>query len=1018
VRRSRIVHPERRRSPNFDRGRGGDRARAIVFHTTDGSFESAAAWFERAESGVSAHYLVGLDGRIAQFVDEADTARHAGRIRHPTAEIARDAGAGGVNPFTVGIEFEDGGDPSSVARGDAQYESGACLLAEIASRWGIPLDRAHVVGHRELFDAKACPGNLDIARLIQRARALCDLSGDGPAIACLLPARDAAEDLPGYLESAIALGASVVALDDGSTDATAELLAASPAVSLLLRNPRRDGYAGWDDGENRRRLLEAAGELEPEWILFLDADERIEPDDAVVLREFLEHDGLAGVAYGLELYRDWNGRVVREPSHVFRLFAHDPDHELRPGRLHFNPVPTQIPARAWIRTTIRARHLDSPERLRRRRAKYVEADPDAPGSRARGLLEAPAEDALTDWEPRPAGLPVIAAATATDGGTAPAADEREDSPLLACLLPARNCADEIPDYLAGAAKFADDVIALDDGSTDETASMLDASPLVTRLLRNPRRDSYAGWDDAANRQALLDAAIESGARWVLFLDADERLDPADAAALRSFLDADADPDAAYGFRVHRMVGAESLYDRADLWVYRLFAPQPGQRLPEDALHLVPVPTSIPRHQWHKTTVRIQHLAGADERRRRARLRKYEEADPEGTWQRDYAGPILAGGRPRPWRPRPAGFPVLADPTRSGVALDLEELDPEAPVLSAIVIATDDADTIADSVAAVVGQQCPVQFEVIVVVSGSPATAAVVRARFGGAVTVIELPERVPPGKARNAGLRVSRGEYVSFPGSHVRIAPGSLAHRVEAHEAGWPMVTGSIVNGNRTRAGWASYFLDHSSALPGRPSGELAGAPAHCSYVRQFVEEVGGFPEDVRAGEDTIVNQRLWRRGHRAFREARIQLTHRSPCSTTPALVRHHFVRGRAFGRILRGDFSTARQRSRPRRSRYLWRYPRTRLAATGQRVEDWGGNLREEYRRVRRLVIVGIAAAWIGACLELLLGWRRSAAAQQVRERHGPEPLHAQVVDDRGQRLDGEPVRAFVQQDDRAGPH
>lgn len=66
---------ERRESPNMHRGRGGERPRAIVLHTSAGSFASAADWFERVESEVSAHYLVGLDGRVAQFVDEADTVR-------------------------------------------------------------------------------------------------------------------------------------------------------------------------------------------------------------------------------------------------------------------------------------------------------------------------------------------------------------------------------------------------------------------------------------------------------------------------------------------------------------------------------------------------------------------------------------------------------------------------------------------------------------------------------------------------------------------------------------------------------------------------------------------------------------------------------------------------------------------------------------------------------------------------------------------------------------------------------
>ena len=67
--------------------------------------------------------------------------------------------------------------------------------------------------------------------------------------------------------------------------------------------------------------------------------------------------------------------VVAEPTTVYRLFAHRRGYTLRPARLHLNPVPEQIPRRAWIPTTIRARHLDSPARLERRRRKYGEADP-------------------------------------------------------------------------------------------------------------------------------------------------------------------------------------------------------------------------------------------------------------------------------------------------------------------------------------------------------------------------------------------------------------------------------------------------------------------------------------------------------------------------------------------------------------------------------------------------------------------------------------------------------------------
>src|SRR5205085_6754557 len=44
----------------------------------------------------------------------------------------------------------------------------------------------------------------------------------------------------------------------------------------------------------------------------------------------------------------------------------------------------------------------------------------------------------------------------------------------------------------------------------------------------------------------------------------------------------------------------------------------------------------------------------------------------------------------------------------------------------------------------------------------------------------------------------------------------------------------------------------HGSSGP--PVGPLTGPPAQCSYTRDFVFDVGGFPADLRAGEGTVVN--------------------------------------------------------------------------------------------------------------------------------------------------------------------
>ena len=156
-------------TPNVERGRGGERPRAIVVHTTVGSWDAALDWFSRPESGVSAHSLVGLEGRVAQLVDEGDTARHCGRVLDPAARLVRESEAN-PNTFTIGIEFEDGGEPLEVARPPAQYEAGAALVAGARARWDITLDRDHVLGHREVFAAKDCPGNLDVERLVADAR--------------------------------------------------------------------------------------------------------------------------------------------------------------------------------------------------------------------------------------------------------------------------------------------------------------------------------------------------------------------------------------------------------------------------------------------------------------------------------------------------------------------------------------------------------------------------------------------------------------------------------------------------------------------------------------------------------------------------------------------------------------------------------------------------------------------------------------------------------------------------------
>jgi glycosyltransferase involved in cell wall biosynthesis len=548
------------------------------------------------------------------------------------------------------------------------------------------------------------------------------------------------------------------------------------------------------------------------------------------------------------------------------------------------------------------------------------------------------------------------------------------NPLLVCLLPVRNSEADLPGYLDSVAHFADVVIALDDGSTDCTREILQTSPLVKIVLENPPRPDYVGWDDAANRNRLLEAAAELAPAWILSLDADERIPPDDGVALRAFLETDAMPGLGYGFKVYRMWDDLNQYDRAGLWVYRLFAWQPGQRFPDRRLHFVPLPDDLPRSHRVHTTIRIQHLGGLTEERRQARFEKYRQVDPNNEFQhsyRDLLDPALAL---RAWEPRPANLPVL-DVSAEALEASLDDAEQPGldeitgrPALSAIIISRDDGPRLLRTVQSVVEQECPWPFEVIVVVSGSGDGASLVREQFPQ-VTVVELPKPALPGEARNAGLRVARGDFISFPGSHVTLRQGSLAARLRAHDLGYAMVTGTTLNGRRTPAGWASYFLDHSTVLPGRPSTELRSAPAHCSYRRSALEDVGGFPEDLRAGEDTVVNQELVRRGHRAYRAQEVVLVHRSPCRTVRKLASHHFTRGRGYGRILRDrDGMTHRDLATRRGVRLLRQQTVGRLQMISRQVRTWAGpRLATRYVVVFPLVVVGCLAWTAGTWFELL---------------------------------------------------
>jgi len=93
----------------------------------------------------------------------------------------------------------------------------------------------------------------------------------------LLGARNEERYLPGLLENLAGQVDGIVAIDDGSTDRTGEILAASPLVLEILPPQSPRPRLEWqDDGVAHRRLIEAAWRHGADWLLGIDADERVE----------------------------------------------------------------------------------------------------------------------------------------------------------------------------------------------------------------------------------------------------------------------------------------------------------------------------------------------------------------------------------------------------------------------------------------------------------------------------------------------------------------------------------------------------------------------------------------------------------------------------------------------------------------------------------------------------------------------------------------------------------------------
>lgn len=157
-------------SPNFD-SRAGLVPKYIVLHIMSGTLAGTDNWFSQTVSQVSAHYGVGLNGEVHQYVDESNSAWANGIVKNPTAQIVKDNSTLSQNKISLSIEHE-GQDLSTAP--DVQLTASVGLIVAMATKWNIPLDRQHILGHYEIdpVDKPNCPAvdKTIIDKIVKRVR--------------------------------------------------------------------------------------------------------------------------------------------------------------------------------------------------------------------------------------------------------------------------------------------------------------------------------------------------------------------------------------------------------------------------------------------------------------------------------------------------------------------------------------------------------------------------------------------------------------------------------------------------------------------------------------------------------------------------------------------------------------------------------------------------------------------------------------------------------------------------------
>ncbi len=177
---------------------------------------------------------------------------------------------------------------------------------------------------------------------------------------------------------------------------------------------------------------------------------------------------------------------------------------------------------------------------------------------------------------------------------------------------------------------------------------------------------------------------------------------------------------------------------------------------------------------------------------------------------------------------------------------------------------------------VLNQSIEEPYEVILVDSSDAATQKIIENKFKE-INLIKLEEKANPARARNIGVRCSKGQIIAVIDSDCIAESNWLEIIAKTHrKAPHLIIGGSIKNYKKWNIfGSVIHLIEFGEFLPGSPRRTVSFIPTgNASYKRAAFDKYGLFPIEMDCSEDVLFHHKIAHNGNTILFTPQIKVSH------------------------------------------------------------------------------------------------------------------------------------------------